>query len=285
MNINGTFATVNSHGGVDYTPMDAGVTPAFFVEAIKDDAASERDGRPIFRERECVALMIAGDPNSRPVHPISESLFKEKPWLRVHYERWKSNLEPLKSGTPLSQWAPMTPAKLHEFEALDIRSVEDLAGWPDYAIGRMPDGRQWRDKAKAWLNSAAGSAEVLRLVAENDRMREELAELRKTQLEMRASMDLPQGSPVSSDVQAAEIVQMRADMAEMMAVVRAMNTPWEPPPAQPMEAQDPSEAQPRRERSEEARAAQSAAMKANWERRKAAAQAGGEPSPQSGAEG
>jgi hypothetical protein len=62
-------------------------------------------------------------------------------------------------------------------EFLNIFSVDDLAATADVHLDRFADGRQWRDRAAAWLKSAKDGAEAARYAAENARLRDEIAAL------------------------------------------------------------------------------------------------------------
>jgi hypothetical protein len=189
MDFDSTFAAINPFGGVDYAPHNKGVTPVFFVEPILDPAATEKEGRTIYREKERVRIYIAGDPLSAATHPVDATIIARFP---EQYNSWKSK----KSGShivgmPLSRWPMATPGLIKELEFLNIYSVEDLAAVSDGNIQNVTDGRAIREKAVAWLASAKDGAAAMRYAAENARLREEMAELRKAILSMGGTVGEP----------------------------------------------------------------------------------------------
>lgn len=168
------FATVNDHGGVDYTPHNKGVTPIFFIESVIDPAASEKAGRAIYRDMERVRIQVAGDQFSAAVHPVDDALIER---FEEAYDKWKRKGHMVVNGTPLSKWPLATPSFIKELEFMNIFSVDDLASVADVHLDRIADGRQWRDRAVAWLKSAADGAVAAQYAAENARMREDISRL------------------------------------------------------------------------------------------------------------
>jgi len=172
------FATVSGgFGGINYSEMNKGVQPIFFVEPVADAKASEEAGVPKFREEERVRLIVAGDMFNVAVHPVDSSIKERFP---VQYEAWKAKkTEKHIDGTPLKQWPLLSPVQIAEFEAAGIFSVEGLQNIADANINRIADGRIWREKAKAWLAQAKDGALATKLAAENERLREQLEALAK----------------------------------------------------------------------------------------------------------
>ena len=168
------FAAVNAFGQVDYAPHNKGVTPIFFIESVIDPAASEKAGRAIYRDMERVRIQIAGDQFSAAVHPVDEQIIAR---FDEAYAKWKRKGHMQVNGTPLSKWPPATPSFIKELEFLNIFSVDDLASVADVHLDRIQDGRQWRDRAIAWLRSAADSAVAMHYASENSRLRDDLAAL------------------------------------------------------------------------------------------------------------
>jgi hypothetical protein len=176
------FASVNAHGGVDYAPHNKGVTPVFFVESVIDPGASEKAGRAIYQDMERVRIHVAGDALSVAVHPVDAAQIAR---FEEAYEKWKRKGHTLINGTPLAKWPLATPSFIKEMEFLNILSVDDLASVADVHLDRIADGRQWRDRAAAWLKSANDGAAAARYAAENHRLRDDLKALaaRLAQLE------------------------------------------------------------------------------------------------------
>lgn len=178
------FATVGDFGQVNYAEMNKGVQPVFFVEPVYDAQASEREGVPRYREEERVRIIVAGDQFNQAVHPVDAGIKERFP---EHYARWKAMKEERHiDGTPLKQWPLLSPVQIAEFEAANILSVEMLAELADTHVAKIFDGRQWREKAKAWLAQAKDGATATRLAAENQRLKEKLETLEARLNEMAA---------------------------------------------------------------------------------------------------
>jgi hypothetical protein len=171
------FANVGDNGMVDYTAMNKGVTPIFFVEPIPDDKATEAAGAVRLREQEMVRIVVAGDMLNVATSPVTEEL---KVRFATQYDAWKTKrIDQHIEGTPLKNW-PMIPAiRIAEFNAVGIFSVENLSDVSDGNIHKLSDGRVWREKAIAWLKSAKDNGAAAKYAAENERLRDEIGELSK----------------------------------------------------------------------------------------------------------
>ena len=185
--------------GMNYVEMNKGVTPVFFLEPVQDFGASEREGRPIFVERERVRIIVAGDMLTAAVSPVTPEI---KDRFSEAYARWQTNrTERHIDGTPLAQWPLVTPVQIKEFEALNIFSIEGLASVSDGNIARLPDGRAWRERAKAWLAQAKDGAVAAKYAAENERLRSEQDEMKRQIADLAARLDDQprRGRPPKSD--------------------------------------------------------------------------------------
>lgn len=171
------FANVGDNGQVDFTAMNKGVTPIFFIEPIPDDKATEESGAVRMREQEMVRIVVAGDMLNVATSPVTEEL---KVRFAIQYEAWKQKRIDLHiEGTPLKNW-PMIPAiRIAEFNAVGIFSVENLSVVADSNLGRLVDGRVWREKAIAWLASAKDNGAAAKYAAENERLRNDMTEMQK----------------------------------------------------------------------------------------------------------
>jgi hypothetical protein len=211
----GAFVTFGPFGQVDYAPHNKGVTPIFFLESVIDPAASEKAGRAIYQDMERVRIYVAGDQFSVAVHPVgvpiwgndtAEDRFPEE------YQKWKRKGQMHINGTPLAKWPLATPSFIKEMEFHNIFSVDDLASIADVHLDRIADGRQWRDRAAAWLKSANEGAVAAQYAAENARLRDDLK-----RLEARVSRMLEK----SHD---AEIEEMELEAQERPAPRKPMST-------------------------------------------------------------
>lgn len=148
--------------------------PTFFKEAVKNNALSEQEGRPIFDEKEMVKIEIPGDRNLTWIGVVDEKITNRFP---AQYASFKRGDQRAASGTPLEQWPSpdMTTGQIASLKALNILSVEELANVTDAVLPKIGmKGRELREQARAYIQSAKDSAATNRLAQENAELRKRL---------------------------------------------------------------------------------------------------------------
>lgn len=149
--------------------------PEFFLQAEKNNFKSEEAGREIFEDREFVRIITPGMMRSIPVEPVNPEHIHR--WPR-QYDAFKRGLDPVTEGTPLDQVAFLSPSVVRTLQAMNIKTVEALAGVTDGVLSDLPlGGRDLRTKAQAFLDSAVGNALVERERARADRAEEDVGRL------------------------------------------------------------------------------------------------------------
>ncbi len=169
------YTAEGSTAGIVYEDVNQGVTPSFLMTQEPDPEATEREGRPMFRDRETVLLLVAGDPYnvvSKPVDDLIKRRFPEA------YQRWSANRADGESvsGTPLRMWPMISTAEIASLHALNIFNVEGLATVADVNLARSPTLRALRAKAESWLAEAKTGAEAMRLRAELEKRDDALSD-------------------------------------------------------------------------------------------------------------
>ncbi len=157
----------------------------FFPEPVKDEAASEKEGRPIFNDVDKVRIQIAGDPKSVFVGFAHESSPERGPdgqaltYAELHlpiYEAYRQGVEYVGPGTPLTELPFLTVARAAELRALKIFTAEALAGLDGRNLARLGmDGRKLKEQAEAFIARASGTAEYTKLAEENASMAAKIA--------------------------------------------------------------------------------------------------------------
>jgi hypothetical protein len=181
------FATVGDWGQVDYTEMNKGITPLFFVVPVQNQRKTEAEGRPVFDEMEQVKILVAGDQYNQVVRPVDDEV---KTRFADAYNRWVANKrEKHIDGTPLKMWPLLSIGQIAELESLNIFNVEGLANVADSNLTRMYNGREMRTKAQAWLSAAKDGASVAKLATENEQLRADMAELKEQFQALKARRD------------------------------------------------------------------------------------------------
>ena len=162
------------------------VTPFFKIIPKQDMAASRVEGRPIFRDQEYVEVRIAGDRNYAPVFPAT-AMWKRIDGIEVSYaERWpdqyrrfKENQEQVAHGTPLSELPFLTQAKRAELRALKIYTAEALAGLEGRNLRALGmEANSLKGQAKAYIDKAHGSADVVRMAEMITALQQQIEELK-----------------------------------------------------------------------------------------------------------
>lgn len=122
--------------------------PRFYMEAEE----FEVDGSPQWRDREMVEVIIPGNANTRFVKYVDE--FVKARWPRA-YAAFKDNQSAPVVGTPLEQWARLSPAMVMKLKSTGFRTVEDIARVADYNLGSLGlGGMKLRLLAQAFINDA-----------------------------------------------------------------------------------------------------------------------------------
>lgn len=158
----------------------------FHMLAVKNEARSEAEGRPIFEDKEMVEIRIPGDKHISWVGPVTEQTKIDGHWVDSRqrfpeaYAAFKRGEQVANTGTPLEQWPnpKLTAARVAELKALNIFSVEDLASVSDSNLGRMGMGaRELRNDAQKYIETAKVSVDPTKILAEMAQLREMVAKL------------------------------------------------------------------------------------------------------------
>src|SRR5262245_28726465 len=146
----------------------------FYIGAIRDDDASQTQGRPIFKDVECIQIFNTKDNIiDRPVRDTD----KER-WPRA-YNAWrqKGESDPGATGTRLEHWPQMTRAQVEEYRYFKIFTVEQLAELPDSTAQMMMGAVKLKQLARLYVEAAKGEAPFLKLQGEIEKRDGQIAEL------------------------------------------------------------------------------------------------------------
>jgi len=160
--------------------------PFFKNIAVQDEVASKTAGRPIYNDMEVVEVRIAGDRNYAPTFPAHSM------WQRIDgdevsyaqrwpdaYARFSAGKEQVAAGTPLSELPFLSEGKRAELRGLKVYTAEALASLDGKNLKALGDlGREMKNQATAYLESAGSSAGTVALAAEVAALRAELAAVR-----------------------------------------------------------------------------------------------------------
>lgn len=128
----------------------------FFLHPIRMGAKSDAAGREIFEDREYVRIIIPGDSKTVVEREVRD---EDRRRFSRQYEAFKATGVTPTEGTPLAQWPSMSPARIRELNAMNIFTVEHVAGLSDAIQQKVGIGaRELVVKAQAFLKSAASSS-------------------------------------------------------------------------------------------------------------------------------
>lgn len=159
-------------------------------DTAKNNFLTEKTGRPIFDEAVFVEVITPGASGSSPVFEVKRIFHAEmnhpEPMYGMQYERFKDYITQFEkneapdtsmAGTPLSEWSEMSKSMAASLRASGVFTVDAVAALPDDKLPLVgPDGRTWREKAKAYIEAAADTATATAFAAERERMYADLAD-------------------------------------------------------------------------------------------------------------
>lgn len=159
----------------------------FFTDAVHNVRKSAEEDRPVYDDVDFVRITIAGDPKNiivaRADDPsgVVDERNRRLPYKEVHkaaYDAFKAGQSYKGEGTPLAQLPTLSPARREELLRSEIYTIEQLASLEGDRLARLGMGaRTLKDLAVDWVSRRARSADVTRLSAENEELRERLARL------------------------------------------------------------------------------------------------------------
>lgn len=188
------FATAQVHQiGANSYAVSHGTDDKLFVEftneAVYMEAKSLEEGRAVYEDVPHVHIMFPGDRTREIKRPVRFEQHGNEPADPVRWPRqwaaFKAQEEQHQDGQPLDQWAPMSRAMVMNLKAVNVFTVEQLAGVNDDVLMRLGPGmRDWRDRAQAFIAKAAEEAPTVALAAENADLKAEIALLKAQMAEL-----------------------------------------------------------------------------------------------------
>lgn len=147
----------------------------FYDYEVQNEFKTLEEGRPIFETKTYVRKVSPGDRLVVIERKASKADFMKWP---EEYRRYTSGNSTPISGTPLEAWAQIARAQVYEFKALNIFTVEQLAGVPDSFGHNIMGFQGLRQKANAFLQAAKGQSEFDRMQTELKTRDDEIARMK-----------------------------------------------------------------------------------------------------------
>lgn len=157
-----------------------GVFVQFYTDSVELKLESETQGRPIFKDMPHIRKLIPGD-NSTVIERVAKPYDIQQ--YPKEWELFKSQTGGNVIGTPLEQWPQITRSQVKEARYFEVHTVEQLSELSDVVCQKLGMGYlELRNKAKAYLLAASGTAQFTAQEAENQRLKDEISAL-KAQVE------------------------------------------------------------------------------------------------------
>lgn len=142
---------INDFQASNMSEADKTLLVKFFLHPREDKAKSLKEGRPIFKDVECIDIKTPGDRNgvARPATEADKKRFSE------HYRRFKDRVSSdVNEGTPLSEWSLVSRSLCEELAFFHVKTVEQLANMADTQAGKFMGLYALREKAKKWIEAS-----------------------------------------------------------------------------------------------------------------------------------
>lgn len=161
----------------------------FFADAVHNEGASKREGRPIYRDVEMVKIQFPADRQRSLIRPAHAEWKKYKGTKVTYaerfpeqYKRFKADEPQVVEGTPLKEAPFLSAAQRASLKALQVYTVEQLASLSGPALKNIgAGGLGMQQAAVGYLDTAKGTADVTRLADENAKLRATLEALQVQQ--------------------------------------------------------------------------------------------------------
>lgn len=153
---------------------DKSVAARFYVQPMKDEAESAKQGRPVFKDVDHIEIIAPGNQNNIIRRRVTSIDIERFPML---YERFKAGHADVIEGTPLSEVPWIGRSMVEELNYLHIRTLEQLANLDDAVCTRFVGYHELKRRAQAFVEKAQSDAPLLALEEENKNLKESMAAL------------------------------------------------------------------------------------------------------------
>ena len=218
---------------------DAALVVRFHREAVLQPFRTKQENRPIYEDVDFIKIFTPGNQLNIIDTPVRDEHKQRFPQQWAAYQA--SHATGGEIGTPVSEWTFLTKSMAEEFKALKFFTIEQLANASDLqlqSLGMMGgmNPHVIRERAKAYLSAAAGTALPQAQAAELAETKAQLAALQK---QMSDFMAVQSGMTPAPSAHEAKPKRKRRTKEEMTADAAASATEvsQQPLPHRPVETQ------------------------------------------------
>ncbi len=164
---------------------DTGLAVEFYMHAKESPRKTKEAGRPIYDDVEMVKIIFPGDNKSAHCAPANEMHYVSHHKAQMtyaerfpeHYKVFQAQTEEFVSGTPLQELPSLTAAKRAELIALNVKTVEQLAGLTSSAAKKCGMGTMdLVSAAQSYLETADNQSAVNEFKAKIAELEAQLAQ-------------------------------------------------------------------------------------------------------------
>ena len=153
----------------------------FFKHPKINPQASAERGRPVYSDEDYIQIMQPGNKDSIVIRPAMEADIDR---FAEHYRKYKAREEQeVVEGTKLEDWAGCTRSMVEELKFMNIRTVEQLVSVSDSNAQNIMGFHMLKQKALDWLEDNSEDKKQL------SEAQDEIATLKAQMAEMMAMME------------------------------------------------------------------------------------------------
>ena len=187
----------------------------FGLLPLQNPRTSKKAGRPMFDDVVHVQILVPGDSKSLILRPATRKDEEDYP---LAFARFKSNEAIAQSGTPIEHWPQLTRGEALSLKSAGLRTVEELAEVHDGNLGKLgSNAREYRTKARAYVNNAANSAAAAEMAMRNSELERRLVSQQEQYNQLAALVASLQAQQAVAGAPEAETAGSRKRTAKALA--------------------------------------------------------------------
>jgi len=179
---------------------DARLVIRFEYMPIKNAAEA---GRPMFDDVEYITIIIPGQRDTM----VTEVTDQYRQRFAKQYQAWKARSADPLSGTPLSELSWMSVSQVAEFNAMNIRTVEQLVGLSDSVAHKFMGYQQLKARAQRFLDAASTAAPDLKLEKALEERDAEVSVLKQQVSDLMARVSASEKTKTAAPQNAADLAK------------------------------------------------------------------------------
>jgi len=143
---------------------DSKLFVVFYKATTLNDEKSLEAGRPVHDEVDLIKIVTPGQRDS----VVAYATYDYQQRFPKQWAQYKANHSQVGSGTPLSEVSFLTMAQIADLKAMNVHTVEQLAGMADSQAHAFMGFQSLKARAQTYMEAAAGNAPLLKLQAQID---------------------------------------------------------------------------------------------------------------------